>query len=581
MTYDGLVLAAVTAELKAALVGARIQKIKQPEPTDVILLAHRPGADYRLLLSVDSRFPRVYLTSTVPSGPQTPPNFCMALRKYIEGAFVTSIEQEGFDRILRMRIEAPDGNRTTLIHEIMGKHSNLVLIADTGKILAAAKVIPASVSRERQIIPGRDYVPPPGGTKANVLNTGKERFFELYEQWISEAPEPGPWEVAARGWLMSTFSGFGPLLAAELVSRATASGGQSGNDLWAQVTWLQELVGKSNYDPVAITDARGRISVAYPIALLHQPSDSQHPRANYHELLDAHYRSAISSSDMDAELGALLGGVDRAIKSRIASLETLNKAIADTDKAERFKELGELIMGNMSAIPKGADSVLLTDYYSPELAEIKIDLDASLTPKENAERYFKRYRKARDGGLAAVDRIGEIQSETALLQRTRLQIDKAETVEQLRKIRDILAKQQLLRSEQIHERGGKQAAPLFEGFRVKRVMSPDGWEILVGENSQANDYLTTKVATPNDYWFHARSIRGSHVIVRTHNRPQSVPPAVLRQAAELAASGSQAKHSSLVPVDYTLRKFVRKPRGAAVGLVRYQNEKTIDVVPVS
>lgn len=561
MTYDGLLLAGVAAELRAALVGGRISKIKQPSSTDLLLVVHNRGADYRTLFSVDAQFPRVYLTSVNPQSPWNPFGFCMTLRKYIEGSFITAIEQLGFDRILVLRLEAPDGNRARLIHEIMGKHGNLILVNDEGRILTAAKVVTKAMSRERQIIPGRSYTPPPGG-KIDPITVTREQFADAF----SDAQDD------PRGWLMRTFAGIGPFLAGELVTRA------SGGDLWDALEWLRGVVTEGHYSPISVMDERRRTAMVYPTPVLRHPTDRQFARSSLSEALDTYYLSAISGAAVESERTRLMGAARRAIQAREKSLDLLRQTVGESAKAEEYKVLGDLIIAHMGQIEKGVAVATVVNYYDPDLSNINIPLEPELTPKENAERYFRRARKARDGASAAADRIEETEKEIGLLRPALPEIERLNTVEALKELREKLVSNNLLREEQTVQARSVSEQP-FEGMRIKRVTSSDGWEILIGENSLANDYLTTKVATPNDLWFHARAVKGAHVVIRTNNRPQSVSPGAIRHAAELAAAGSDAKHSSLVPVDYTLKKHVRKPRGSSPGFVRYQNEKTLDVTP--
>lgn len=579
MNYDGFLLACVAAELQAALAGGRITKIRQPVPTDVFLIVRSHGKEFRLLLSVDAQYPRVHLTASVPPSPQNPSGFCMALRKHIQGGFITSVEQAGFDRILILHIEAPDGNRTKLIHEIMGKHSNLMLVDDSGRILAAAKVVTAAISRERQIIPGRDYIPPPSGSKVNPLLVTVADFNILLAKEFGElVPELD--RSTLRGWLVGAFAGFGPFLAREMLARCKDSESITPEDLWKQIAWLRDTVASHGYSPVAITNERGHITQVYPMMSAQFPVDLQHTRASINEALDAYYRSHIGTANLDAEFSRLESAIHKAIASRERALGLIEEAIKDGAQAEQYKIMGDLIMAHMGQIVKGVSSAQVVNYYDPSLAKIEIPLDPQLSPRENAERYFKKFRKTRDGAVAAADRVNETRREIEDLRVAQIQLGSADSVERIRNIREELLTRGLLRHETATEPGRKPAPPPFAGMRIRKLISTEGWEILVGENSLSNDYLTTRVASPNDLWFHARSVKGSHVVVRTNNKPQIVPPGVIRRAAELAAAGSDAKHSSLVPVDYTLRKHVRKPRGSAPGYVTYQNEKTVDVTPV-
>lgn len=572
MNYDGLVLAAAVAELKRTVEGGRIQHVRQHNDTDITLEIRSKEHSYLLFMSVNARFPRVYLTASSAPVPQTAPNFCMLLRKYIKGSFVTAVEQAGFDRVLKIRTEAPDGNRNVLVLELMGKHSNLALLSDSGRILGAAKYVTSAVSRYRQILPGLDYVPPPTGGKANPMEVTREEFEALLRDGLGQESSPD----LVKRWLVAAFSGIGPFLAEEIMLRIDEP---NPDTIWAALLELRRIVLTHDYSPRLITDDRGVTVFAYPIPTLQYTAANLHERRSMNETLDTLFRSLISRDEFDSEYAGLETNIRRAIASREQTLRQLQDTIADGEKSERYKQFGELVMASAGTIEKGQKCARLVDYYDPEMPEIDVPLDEKLTPKENAERYFRRYRKAREGAQTAEGRMTDIRTDVDFLRVELERLPAVNSVEELRGLRGMLTEKGLLRSEPRPSVPGKREEPEFPGFKIRRVTSSAGFEILYGENSQSNDYLTTKVARPNDYWLHARSVTGAHVVVRTANRPEAVPPATIREAAEIAARNSDAKHSSLVPVDYTLRKYVRKPRTAPHGLVTYQREKTIDVSP--
>jgi predicted ribosome quality control (RQC) complex YloA/Tae2 family protein len=560
MTYDGLITAAVIAELKRRIVGARIQSVRQHNDTDLTLEIRATGRTYRLFISVGARFPRVYLTATSESVPQTPPGFCMLLRKHIEGGFVTDIEQVRMDRIIVFRIGRGGSEPLSLTLEIMGKHSNLILLDHQGRILGAAKMIGSSVSRVRQILPGRDYLLPPGSDKLDIRDLTDSGFNDLW----SLKPE----DQSAADWLMSTFSGFGPFLAHEIAAR-----GETADTPLGALTQLAESVRTEAFDPVFINDDRGRDLMVYPIHSIQYADSQQHPRASINEALDAFFRTLIARSELDDERAQLLTAIRRSIASRKQTLKSVERTLAESKNADRYRQIGELLMGNLNAIQKGAKSVALVDYFDPDMPEIDVELDEKLTPRQNAERYFKRFQKSRDAVDTSTKRRQVALDQLDLLFKAQNDAEAASHIATLRELRKMLEKQSLLRSIEPHLRHVDE----FGGQRIRRIETPDGWEILYGESAQANDYLTQKVARPNDVWLHARSITGAHVVIRMAGRSGAPPQAVLLAASRIAARNSDAKNSSLVPVDHTLKKHVRKPRGSAPGFVIYTHEKTIDV----
>lgn len=485
---------------------------------------------------------------------------------------MTAVEQVGLDRIMHLHTEAPDGNRNVLVLELMGKHSNLILLSDSEKILGAIKNVGTTVSRYRQILPGRDYVSPPGGEKSNFTTVSREEYDALWKLGMAE----GATHDHVKSWLVAAFSGIGPFLAEEIILRA---GSLEPDAVWATLQEIRRIILESDYSPRLITNDRGSAIAAYPIPSLQYPEKNQHERVSMDETVDTVYRDIVKRDEFDSEYAGLETLVRRSMAYREQMLRDLSKAIAEGEKSERYKQLGEMILASAGTIVKGEKSAKVIDYYDPEMREVEIVLDEKQTPKENAERYFKRFRKARDSAQTAVDRIDETKNELTTLKSASDRLQSAKTVQELKDLKQSLTENGLLRVEVRHAAPGKREEPEFGGAKIRRVTTSDGFEILYGENSTSNDYLTTKVARPNDWWFHARSVTGAHVVVRTANKPESVPQATIRQAAEIAALNSQAKHSSLVAVDYTLRKFVRKPRAAAPGSVTYQREKTIDVNP--
>lgn len=567
MTYDGFLLSAIIAELKNTLVRGRVQKIRQPGETDVVFEVRAIGQTYLLFISVDARFSRIYLTSSQGKALPEPPNFCMLLRKYVSGAFVTNIEQVGMDRIAHIGLESTEHGKLTLILEIMGKHSNLILVNCEGKILGAAKHVGSSISRYRQVLPGREYIPPPGDVKIDIRRIDARTFDGLWRQSFQDQPDA----PAIRQWLMDKFSGVGPFLADELIAR---SGGFP-EQVKDEILQLGNMALGGKYEPVFITDAHGAGVMVYPTPSVQYPTDQQHPRDSVNEALDTLFRTLISRSFLDEERTQTVTAIRRAMASRRQTLKSINRTLQESQKAERYKQIGEIILGNLHLVQKGSKSVLAPDFFDPDMTEIRIELDEKLEPQANAERYFKRYRKARDAASTAEARLGLIDSELSRLQSALDDAESTNKVDALRGLRANLISSGLLRQTVSHEKQESE----FEGHHIRRFTTADGWEILYGESSTANDYLTQRVAKPNDVWLHARQITGSHVIVRMAGKRGGAPRPVLAQAAKIAAMNCDAKHSSLVPVDYTLRKYVNKPRGSAPGFVIYRNEKTIDVNP--
>lgn len=570
MTYDGFVVAAVAAELRRTILRGQVQKVRQHNKTDVTLEIRAPGHTYLLFLSADARFARLHLTASPNPVPKEAPNFCMLLRKYIDGAFLSQVEQIGMDRILKLHFDSSEHGKLALVVEIMGKHSNIILIDAADKILGAIKHVGASVSRYRQVLPGRDYIPPPGVDKIDARGLTPALFDKL---WSASLPDTGETAIVKK-WIVEKFSGFGPFLADEAI--ALAGGAQvKSSDVRDAILRIGEIARTESFGPVFITGEHGEGVAVYPIRSAQFPPDRQFPRPSINEALDALFRGIVTRTRLEDQRAQVLTAIKRAAASKKQALKSVERTISEAEKSERYKQIGELILANLHAIEKGARSIIVADFFDPDMPEVVIELDEKLTPQQNAERSFKRFRKARDAAASAVQRRERITRDIELLEAALRDTESSESVDSLQSLRRMLTNQGLLRSETVREREEDE----FAGHRIRRFTTPDGWEILYGETSQANDHLTQRVARPNDVWLHARQITGAHVIIRTAGKKRDVPRPVLIQAALIAARNSDAKHSSLVPIDYTFRKHVRKPRGAAPGFVTYRGEKTIDVNP--
>ncbi|HEY3297815.1 MAG TPA: NFACT RNA binding domain-containing protein, partial [Armatimonadota bacterium] len=565
MAFDSIIIAAVAAELNSTLAGGRVDKIQQPSPLDVVLTIRNSGANYMLLVSADAQSPRVHLTSIKRPNPQTAPNFCMLMRKYLEGARLVEVDQIDFDRILHLKFAAYDGERFTLVLEIMGKHSNAILMNDAQRILGAIKPVGHQKNRYREILPGKDYVPPPSQNKINPMGVSLRTFLATTSHAFPGAKTLEQAEMAS--WLTKTFTGLSPFAARELAARSCGEI----NQLAEEFLEFFSSIRQHKFTPVLITDDAGLTVDYYAFPSLQYKAANQHERTSVNSLADVYYSSALPRKAFEQAREELIHRVRRELESRQKTLESIKASLTSSADAERFKQLGELILSQTSSIREGAESAELIDYYDPNGAAVTVQLDQQLSAPENAEAYFRKYHKALSGADALRDRITEIGNEIKILRPALESAESASSIEDVDDLSKSLASQGVVFRRQEAIEASKQK-PEFEGYRISKVMSGK-WEILVGQNSQSNDYLVQRVAKPNDLWVHVKASPSAHVVIRTNNKPDSVPRQVILEAAELAAQHSDQKHSSLVPVDYTLRKYVRKPKGSAPGKVIYVNEK--------
>lgn len=558
--FDSTVLAAVVAECRK-LVGGRLQRVSQPDEHTVCLQVYCGGPLLVLLLCCDAQFARAHLTAVRPTNPRPTPVFCAVARKWTENGRIADVRMRGMDRVLEIEVVG-DGARTfTYVGEFMGKHSNVMLLDDSGVVLGALKNVGAKQSR-RQVRAGLRYqLPPPlGGLDPRSIAP------EQIDALARDAEEVGP------EWFRQTVQGVSPFLAERLWELAGAS--REGLSK-AYAVWRDALLG-DKWQPVAYR-AKGGVSLgAYPIAFPPPPGVTVAERRSICEALDAHYLSLVAAGKLDQERAHLRTALTRALTSTERALDEVQSRLEDAASAGRWQVFGELVLAYAHTLETGAATLLAPDYTDPSGAEVEISLDPDLTPAENAERYFRKARSARQAEPALRERL-------ALLGRARddivvmlARIDDLGT-QALEDVRHEATVRGWLRTQE-PQRGEKEERP-FEGHRIRRVRTAEGLDILYGESATANDYLTQKVAKPNDWWLHVRGGVSAHAVVPTGNRPTEVPRSVLERAAQLVARNSPAKHSSLVAVDYTLRKFVRKPRGAPPGLVTYSHEKTLHVSP--
>jgi predicted ribosome quality control (RQC) complex YloA/Tae2 family protein len=374
---------------------------------------------------------------------------------------------------------------------------------------------------------------------------------------------------------MARFEGISPFLAAELTARMQSA---TVANAW------DSLFGAAKRDrwmPVLLREADGAPIGAYPFPTVQVDAALQHERDSINTALDHYYGAAMPRAALDAAVHELQAAVARATKSRERQRDSLLRSLAEAGRADENREAGELLLAGLHLVEARAEAATVPDLYSVAGGERTIALDPRKSARENAEAYFRRYRKAKEGAEAQRTHLARTEEELQGLRDVARQLPEAADLEAVKGLRAELMRGGLLRGERSREADEPQQrkGPDFGGKKIRAITTAEGWDIYVGENSEANDYLTSRVAGPNDLWFHVRAGASAHVVIRTRNDPWSVPHSVLQRAAMLAAQHSAAKHSSLVPVDYTLKKYVRRLRGSASGAALYQNEKTLYVKP--
>jgi predicted ribosome quality control (RQC) complex YloA/Tae2 family protein len=559
MSFDGIMTRAVAAELQNNLTSGRISKVYQPHKTDLVLTIRANGKNHKLLISANPSFARMHLTEHQYENPDTPPMFCMLLRKHLEGAFIEKIEQLDLERIIKLTVKNRDeiGDETTkvLYVEIMGRHSNVILVDEKSeKIIDSIKHIPSFQNRHRTILPGYTFVMPPAQEKTNPFSvTTKEEFISKIS-WN---------EGKLDKQLVSRFSGFSPLIAKEIVYRAGLSVKEEVAE--ALLTVMKQLSAEQ-YEPQMITNEKKEYFSV--ISLKHVTGDVR-PFEAVSKLLDRFFYGKADRDRIKQQANDLEKYLSNEYDKITKKIGKLKKELEQTANAEEYQRKGELLTAYMYLAKKGDKDVEVEDYFSEDQPLVKIELDPLKTPAENAQSYFKKYAKLKKSVSIIQDQIEKAKNELLYFERLIVQMDSA-SMKDVEEIREELGEGGYLKHRQGKNKKKQNQTPQPEKF-----ISTDGTEILVGKNNKQNDYLTFKLSRANETWLHTKDIPGSHVLIRSSSPSETA----IKEAAILAGFFSKAKNSSSVPVDYTLIKHVKKPNGSKPGFVIYDNQQTVFVTP--
>ena len=576
MAFDGILLNCVINELKGKILNGRIDKIHQPEKDEINILIRNKGNNYRLLLSANPNNSRIHLTHINKDNPLSAPMFCMLLRKHLTGGRIIDIEQPNFERIAVIHIKSKDelGDLTVkkLIIEIMGKHSNIILVDEANKILDSIKHVSHEMSRVRQVLPGKQYASPPSQGKQNPLEQEFESVIEFIEgSNCSQKPD----KIISSG-----FTGISRVSAREIVFRAIGHKEYSlknflpkdKNKLASSFIEFFEMIKAEKFHPCILKDDEGTPIDVFPVKFYHYPLDYQEDFDSVSEALELFYWERDKRDRIKQRSSSLHRLLNTNLERAQNKLGVLLEEMRNAEKAETYKLWGELITANIYNIPKGAKEVQLVNYYDESGATVAIPMDPKKTPAQNAQIYFKKYNKAKNALDMVGKQIEQTREEIDYLENQLHNLEKCTDESEIDEIREELIKEGYLKNNQ-----RKKRLPKTAPSRPHHFISSDGFDIFVGKNNAQNDRLTLRTASPEDIWMHTKDIPGSHVIIKTQGR--NVSDSTLYEGAMLAAYFSKAKSSSNVPVDYCLRKNVKKPKGAKPGMVIYENYNTIYVTP--
>ncbi len=569
MAFDGITIANIVSELTPLLTGGRINKIAQPESDELLLTIKNNREQYRLLMSANASLPLLYITQTNKTSPLTAPNFCMLLRKHLNNGKILSVRQAGLERVVDFEIEhlneMGDICIKHLIIELMGKHSNIIFVDDKRMIIDSIKHISAQISSVREVLPGRDYFIPDTAEKLNPLTAGYTDFTaKVFEK---------PCNIHKA--LYTSLTGFSPCIAAQLCHLAGISCETNARDLteneklhlYHMFSHLIEDIKNESFTPNIVYKNNMPVEFA-SIPLTNYTDGTAKHYDSVCTLLQDYYAEKNTLSRIHQKSADLRKIVNTILERDRKKLELLNKQLKDTKKRENYKIYGELINAYGYEIKEGAKSFTALNYYTNE--EITIPLDETLSVRENSVRYFERYNKLKRTFEATNKLLLEVSAELAHLESIANALDIALYEEDLAQI-----KAELTESGYIKRKGTAKKERFTS--RPFHYISSDGFHIYVGKNNFQNEELSFQLAAGGDWWFHAKEIPGSHVIVKTNGK--ELPDRTFEEAAALAAHYSKGRAQEKVEVDYTLRKHLKKPNAAKPGFVIYHTNYSMVISP--
>ncbi len=578
MPFDGITMHAALCEQREVILDSKIIKINQPKHDELVLGLRRLSSEVMLLISINPEDCRLHLTNYTQKNPPNPPNFCMVLRKYLVGGIISDISQKDMERIVEIVVQSRDEFmqpiELKLIIEIMGKHSNVILVnSKDNKIIDSIKKVASDKSRYRQILPGKTYDLPPVDQKICLLHVNQNDIMS-----IMVSAKTAQQNKTLSKCILDHFMGFCGTTAKEMATRA-------GIDPKRPVSTLsnQEITAISS----VLNDFKKNIENRQFCPILYIDTDTGFPtdfwvfplqskthykaikKTQINQVVDEFFAAKNKWKKLNSDRNNVINQLKKHLKKLNQNLTFLNSKLEKTRDINKFKLWGEILSANLYQLQQGLKEVTLPNFYK-DGEDITIPLNNKISPAHNAQNYFKKYKKLQSTKNTVEKRIEKILLEIEYLENTFFNLENAETLEDLLEIKQELEAQGYLKST--HK--NKKVKVVSNPYKFK---SSDGFAIYVGKNNRQNDMLTLKKATPNDIWFHTKNIPGSHVILECGG--QKVSEKALIEAATLAAYFSKARQGSNVPVDYTKVKHIKKPSGSKPGYVIYDHQKTLYVNP--
>jgi len=569
MALDGIVIANIVYELQNTLIGGRINKISQPEKDELIITIKGQDRNvYKLFLSAAAGMPLIYLTENTKPNPLTAPNFCMLLRKYLNNGKILDIVQPGLERIVMIKLEHLDelGDLKVkyLIIELMGKHSNIILCDDQMVIIDSIKRVNQFMSSIREVLPGREYFIPQTADKLDPFNID---FASFRENVLSKAQPIGK-------AIYSGITGISPLIANEICHRASLDSGSStsalnedmGLHLFKNFERIIQLVKDKEFFPHIIVGEDGPVEFSsIPLTTYSDPKYEIRKFTTVSEMLEAYYASKNAVSVMKQKSAELRKLVANAIERSIKKYDLQLKQLKDTEDRDKYKIYGELITAYGYNLEPGAKELIAQNYYNNE--EIRIPLDPTMSPMDNAKRYFEKYNKMKRTYEALSELIQETKDEIDHLKSIQNALEIATSEDDLADVKHELMEYGYIKKKSADKKQASKSSSKNGKSKPFHYISSDGYHIYVGKNNYQNEELSFKLADKNDWWFHAKNQPGSHVIVKSGG--DELPDRTFEEAAKLAAYYSSLKDAKKVEVDYTQVKNIKKPKGSKPGFVIY------------
>ncbi len=588
MAFDGVTIANVVSEMRRELIGGRLYKIAQPEEDELLLTVKHPGGQKRLFISASASLPLIYLTENNKPSPMTAPNFCMLLRKHLQNGRITDISQPGLERIVHIQVEHLDEmgdlRKKTLVVEIMGKHSNIIFCNDDNTIIDSIKRVSAAVSSVREVLPGKPYFVAQTQDKLDALTTEYGEFHAA----LSSKPQ------SIFKALYGSFTGISPILAQELCYRGGIDGEQPTaalaeadyKNLFQEMTNLVNTIKNEDFTPnIAYSSGKPVEFCAFPLTIYGYGENCSEYSAtdtcaaptahsNYtvthntmSSLLESYYAEKNTLTRIRQKSSDLRRIVQTALERNIKKYDLQLHQMQDTEKRDTYRIYGELLNTYGYSAALGAKSLEAVNYYTNET--VTIPLDPTLTATENAKKYFDKYGKLKRTYEALSQLTEEVKAEIDHLESISTALDIALHEEDLAEI-----KEELTENGYIRRKGNTKKQKITS--KPFHYISSDGFHMYVGKNNFQNDELTFKFATGNDWWFHAKKMPGSHVVVKLGNA-EELPDRTFEEAARLAAYYSKGREQEKVEIDYIQKKHVKKPAGGKPGFVVYYTNFSMSI----